>query len=170
MTCLTVVKLLKLNSSAGNAIVALSVFFLLLSCQQRRTLLSADTEVMKQPEMFSLAKGSYSGIDSAMTLVIDSDTRWMEIWNKIYAETQPRPELPEVDFSRETILAVFLGTRSTGGFSVEISRVVQRDGKIVAETERRSPRPEEPVTMALTSPFHIVRVNIPSENIEFIFK
>jgi hypothetical protein len=76
------------------------------------------------------------------------------LW-KEHGVTQP---LPVVNFSKEIVAAVFLGSRPTGGFNVEIlSTRVEGDALIVEYGERRPGRGDI-VSQVLTSPFHIVRL------------
>ena len=63
-----------------------------------------------------------------------------------------------MDFSKHAVAAVFLGTRMTGGFSVEIVGT-RRDGDTLAiEYAERRPDSDAIVAQVLTSPFHIVTV------------
>jgi hypothetical protein len=56
------------------------------------------------------------------------------------------------------VIAVFLGTRPTAGFSVTITAIAQDSGKVVVEYVERKPRPDMMVAQVLTAPFHIVKV------------
>lgn len=58
-----------------------------------------------------------------VTVVVDSAEKWKELWSRHSGEAEAA--LPEVDFSREMIVAVFLGERSRGGVRVEL--ILQAD-------------------------------------------
>ncbi len=74
----------------------------------------------------------------------------------------------QVDLQSEMLIAVRMGTQNTGGYSIEVKSVVRRPlpsvpGAPVAyaldvTVERRSPAPGTMVTMALTSPYHVVKL------------
>ena len=53
---------------------------------------------------------------------------------------------------------MFLGTRPTAGFSVEIVRVRQEGVALVVEYKETRPAPGSVAAQVLTSPFHIVAV------------
>lgn len=106
------------------------------------------------PEMTTIARGPMSAITDARQVVVRSSAEWEALW-KEHGVTQP---LPVVNFSKEIVAAVFLGSRPTGGFNVEIlSTRVEGDALIVEYGERRPGRGDI-VSQVLTSPFHIVRL------------
>ena len=113
--------------------------------------------------LMSVARGAFSGIADATEVVVRSNADWEKLW-KSHAGAQP---LPEVDFAREMIASVFLGSRPTGGFSVEIVGA-RRDGDtLVIEYAERRPPPDAIVTQALTAPFHIVRLEAHAGPVRF---
>ena len=162
---------MKSNKRSHRAVLllALACIIMLFACHHKRGRLSHAMESdMHQLEVFTLASGNYCGIEQGKQLVISSTEAWEELWKKVYRGTEPEPELPVVDFSKETVLAVFMGTRSTGGYSIEISGLAGKEEKVKAIVKTRSPLPGEMVSMALTQPFHIVKVNKAFTDIEFI--
>jgi len=67
-------------------------------------------------------------------------------------------EIPKVDFSHEMVLAVFLGTRPTAGFKVEIKDVREAGGKLVVKVEETKPPKDAILAQVITSPYHVVVV------------
>src|SRR5262245_15908184 len=63
-----------------------------------------------------LDRGTHSNIDAARQVVVRDAAGWGALW-KQHAGDRP---MPAVDFAREAVAAVFLGTRPTGGFGVEL--------------------------------------------------
>ena len=106
------------------------------------------------PPVATVAQGAYSGISDASEVVVRSQVEWDALW-KAHAGLKP---VPAVDFSREFIAAVFLGTRPSGGFGVEILGTRREAAAAVIEYRERAPAASDIVTQALTSPFHIVKV------------
>jgi hypothetical protein len=106
------------------------------------------------PPVTTVGQGAYSGINDASELVVRSPTEWDALW-KAHAGLKP---IPAVDFSQELIAAVFLGTRPSGGFGVEILGTRREAAALVIEYRERAPAAGDIVTQALTSPFHIVKV------------
>jgi hypothetical protein len=104
--------------------------------------------------MVTVAHDLMSSIESPQQVVVQDDTAWARIWRAHAGETLP----PHVDFSTHTVLAVFLGTRPTGGFDVEITGVRQDGAVTVVEWVERRPAPGQLAAMVLTSPAHVVAV------------
>lgn len=102
----------------------------------------------------------YSGIDTAQTRVIQSlaDYRAFFAGSNINVPLQPR-----VDFATEDLLVAAMGMKSSGGYAIEITRVELMTGGFTGghafvDVVERAPAPGQPVTMALTSPIHVVKV------------
>merc|ERR1712023_554169 len=77
----------------------------------------------------------------------------------------PPPPLVEVDFATEMIICICLGTRSSGGYGVEVKSVDDVGGDLIVKYETSSP--SGMATMALTQPHHIVRVARSDKSVKF---
>lgn len=108
-------------------------------------------------EMETLDQGGYSGIETKEQIVIESQESWRTFWADHMAVRTPAPGLPEVDFSAEMVIAVFSGWKATGGYSIEITEIRLVDNDVNVYFKETSPEAGQPVTEALTQPFHIVK-------------
>ena len=114
----------------------------------------------------SLHRSSYEGLEDAQTRVVEDAQSWMALWREMTRDRQPAPPTPTVNFENEMVLAAFLGQRSTGGHSIEITQVEIKDCTMLVTVERSSPPPGGMVTMAFTQPSHAVivaRTDLPVE-------
>lgn len=108
----------------------------------------------------SIASGVTSGIAVRREITITSPEAWGTLWAEhAYAIGQAGPA-PLVDFSREVVIAIFLGTRPSGGFSVAIRRIERGDGGLTVYFQEGRPAKDALVSQALTQPFHIVKVKV----------
>jgi len=106
------------------------------------------------PALRTIDRGQHSNIDSSRQIVARTQAEWIALWK---AHNFDR-DVPPVDFSKEMVAAVFLGSRPTGGFEVAITGAAVRDGVLVV-TYRETPPPPGAITaQVLTSPYHIVAV------------
>jgi hypothetical protein len=104
--------------------------------------------------MTNLNSDMMSGVDRLEQVVVRSAAEWQSLWQR-HAPGRPAPT---VDFTRNMVLAVFLGSRPSGGYQVEITGV-RSDGKgLVVEWTERRPGPGQMAAQVLTSPSHIVTV------------
>ena len=104
--------------------------------------------------MRSIDKGVMSNMDAGRQASARSTGEWTALW-RLHAGERTRPN---VDFSREVIVAVFLGTRPTAGFSVEIVGVRQEGQALIVSYKETRPAPDALTAQVLTSPYHIVAV------------
>jgi hypothetical protein len=76
-----------------------------------------------------------------------------KLWQEHTAGVSPAPPVPDVDFSKEMVIAAFAGTRNSGGYVLSISGInVYRD-RIDIDLSLTQPGPDCMVTEALTQPF-----------------
>ena len=104
--------------------------------------------------MRSIDKGVMSNMDAGRQASARSAAEWATLWN-LHAGERTRPN---VDFSRDVVVAVFMGTRPTAGFSVEIVGVRQEGPALIVSYKETRPAPDALAAQVLTSPFHIVAV------------
>jgi hypothetical protein len=127
----------------------------------------------QQPEgicFLTVAKSFRSGHAERRNYVINDKSEWESLWAKVVSNSNPNLPLPEIDFTRRTIIGVFEGTQSNSGFEVTIESVVRTDGgTIVFVKELLNPHcASEPV---ITHPFHIVEIEkFEASQIEFTIK
>jgi hypothetical protein len=110
-----------------------------------------DNQSNSSGELKTLAEGSQSSITDPFVAVIRDDATYAKL-------RKMEPNLPklEPDFFRlNVVVAAFLGTRNTGGYCVEISRI--ENGRIrVAE---KAPAKDAMTTQVITSPFKLVSLS-----------
>ena len=109
-------------------------------------------------KMRIIAKGAFSGYQQPAHLVITNETQWAEVWKKHSVQEKPARPLPKVDFEKETVLFIAAGQKTTGGYSVEISRVADIAGQTAVFLKTRTPKPGGIQLQSLTAPFHIVAI------------
>lgn len=97
----------------------------------------------------TLAQGSSSQILEPREVVVRSAAEWQTLWKEHSAEPPPT-----IDFSRSIVVGVFVGSRPTTGYQVDITAVKGDGGLAVVEYRERRPAPGALVAQVLTSPFH----------------
>lgn len=104
-----------------------------------------------------LQEGANSGqIDTRTNYRIETADELAELWALIYGTNAP--PMPNVDFSKYEVIAVFDGSHSTGGYRVEVTQVRDADGKRTVHIRHAAPGSRCVTSPAITSPFQVVRV------------
>lgn len=111
----------------------------------------------------TVAAGTHSGIDQPRQVVARTTSEWQALWKTHSPDAAP----PSVDFTKATVVGVFLGSRPTAGFDVRITAVKQERGHVVVEYAERTPAPGVMLAQVLTSPFHLIRIPHDTGEIEF---
>jgi len=110
----------------------------------------------------TVARGSASDIDQLRQVVVRGADEWRALWKAHSSEPAPT-----VDFSQSMIVGIFLGTRPTSGYNVNITSVKSQAGKIVVEYTESRPAPGSMVAQVLTSPFHLVGIRATQADVDF---
>jgi hypothetical protein len=111
--------------------------------------------------------GQHSAQQQPKRVVVPDAEQWKQLWRAMRGRVVPTPEPPKVDFREHMVVAAFMGTKPTGGYAVRITRVAQ-NGKLIVSVREQSPGPGDMVTMALTSPYHVVVVPRSEKPVEFV--
>ena len=104
--------------------------------------------------MRSLDRATQSFVDVPRQVTARTPEEWASIW-KQHAPSRP---MPAVDFSREMVVGVFLGSRTTAGYSVEIVGVEKEGNGLIVRYKESGPRPGTVSAQIITTPCHLVAV------------
>jgi len=61
-------------------------------------------------------------------------------------------------FAEDKVLVIFMGERSTGGYSISLKDIQAQDDTLVIEVTEKSPGPNDIVTQAFTYPMLILQL------------
>jgi hypothetical protein len=112
----------------------------------------------------TLEQGAQSNVDAARQVVVRTDAEWARLWQEHGRERKR----PEVDFATDMVLGVFMGSRPTAGFRVEILSATPHGGKLVVSYQEITPRRDAMVAQIVTSAYHLVVV--PKVSVEITFE
>lgn len=106
------------------------------------------------PAPVTILRGSMSRVDEARQVAARTDAEWRALW-RLHAGDEPAPA---VDLRATSVVAVFLGTRMTGGFAVEVTGT-RREGDVLVVEWREERPPRDAITaQVITSPFHLAAI------------
>lgn len=106
--------------------------------------------------------GQHSGIHNQQVRLVRTQAEWLVLWREHSSLQLPGPELPQIDFESQMLIAVFLGERPTSGFGVQLQRLralaaVQGQApQLEALALESRPDPDTLQAQVITSPFHML--------------
>lgn len=110
-----------------------------------------------------IARGDHSNIDQRREVVVRSQKEWAALWRQHDFER----EAPRVDFTKEMVVAVFLGSQTTAGHAVRIVESASDASGFVIRYQVDRPNAGGVAAQVLTFPFHIVAMPIRAGAVRF---
>jgi protease stability complex PrcB-like protein len=114
-------------------------------------------------EFTTVGRGDLSQIDEPRQVVVRTAAEWSALWKQHAGGVKP----PAIDLTRSIVIGVFLGSRPTAGYTVEITRIENEDAALVVTYREQGPAADAMVAQMLTAPFHIVRTQSHSGPVRF---
>jgi hypothetical protein len=112
------------------------------------------TLLQTAPMFRTIDKGDQSLFDDGRQMVVRTTAEWSALWREHAGE---RPQ-PPIDLSKEMIVGVFLGSRPTAGFTIEIVGIEDVDGGLRVRYREARPPAGGLTAQVLTSPYHLVAI------------
>ena len=119
------------------------------------------------PNFIKIVSQSHGGLLKEQYIVITNNKQLKGIYTQINLTRKPGLPLPSIDFEKEVVIALFLGQRNSGGYSINIDSIhVKKNTSF--EVVIKETIPTDMVSLAITQPFSIYKLDLPNHNITFI--
>jgi hypothetical protein len=106
------------------------------------------------PSPRTVAKGDQSNIETAAQVLVRDEAEWTALWRRHAGDG----DRPRVDFTKEMVVGVFMGSRPNAGFSTTIVTSMEVKGVLVVRYTESIPSRDAVTAQILTSPYHLVAV------------
>lgn len=110
-----------------------------------------------------LARGADAPVGRRANYLITSSEQFSDLWEMIGA-VEP---MPDIDFSKHVVAAVFAGEKPTGGYDINVSSVMDADVRTITVT-LAEPGGDCILTQAITTPYQIIK--LPRTTLDFTHK
>jgi protease stability complex PrcB-like protein len=117
-------------------------------------LAAALTQGSPTPMPRTIEKGDQSNIEDAKQALVRTDAEFKQLWQQ-HAPDRPTPK---IDFSKEMVVAVFMGSRPNAGFSTAIVSATAAAGVLLVRYSETKPGPDTVTAQILTFPYHVVAI------------
>lgn len=141
---------IRLLSSA--AVVGVAALLFAAGCAARSGEAPGDSAVSFQV----LLQNSRGGVAERQFVVIRDAADFHRWWRRATSRRLPAQSPPEVDFSRNMVIALFMGAQRTGGNRISVAGVNRDGDTLTVQVRERSPGAGCMTTQALTQPFEII--------------
>jgi hypothetical protein len=102
----------------------------------------------------TIEKGEQSNVDDARQALVRTEVEWTKLWQQ-HNPDRPRPS---VDFSKEMVVALFMGSRPNAGFSTTITSASVANGVLLVRYTETVPGAGAISAQILTFPYHLVAI------------
>jgi hypothetical protein len=110
--------------------------------------------VLEAPSTRTIEKGDQSNIDETRQVLVRTEAEWAKLWQQ-HAADRPRPQ---VDFSKEMVVGLFMGSRPSAGFSTAVISATVGNGALMVRYSETMPAAKAISAQILTFPFHLVAI------------
>ena len=102
----------------------------------------------------TIQKGDQSNIDSAKQVIVRTEAEWTQLWRQ-HAPDRPQPA---IDFSKETVIGLFMGSRPNAGYSTAVVSATEGGGALIVRYTETRPARDAITAQILTFPFHLAAI------------
>ncbi|MDW3650810.1 MAG: protease complex subunit PrcB family protein [Bacteroidia bacterium] len=129
----------------------------LFSCKSKKNMSDAP-DAASTISFTDISKAAFSGLDTEENILINNASDWAEFWSRANSNQSPTPERPDINFSVHSVLAACMGTKNSGGYSIEIADTKIAGETVYASVVKSSPGQGCMTTMAITYPYHVIQI------------
>jgi len=127
-------------------------------------ILVATSMAAQTPGPRTIEKGDQSSIDTPKQVVVRSEAEWTQLWRRHAPDRPP----PKIDFSKESVIGLFMGSRPNAGFSTAVVSVTEGGGALIIRYTESSPPRGTVTAQVITFPYHIVAIpKVTATNVRF---
>lgn len=113
-----------------------------------------------------LVSGPISDVKEAQIRVVKEQEGLNEIYNYLNQSRSPKLNTPKIDFSDSSLIALFMGEKNYGGYSISVDQIVEKDQELVVYVKETEPSGKF-ATAVITQPFCIVKIKKTDKPIKF---
>jgi len=106
------------------------------------------------PQPRTIEKGDQSNLEDAKQVLVRTEAEWIALYRQHNFDRPP----PKIDFSKDMVVAVFMGSRPNAGFSTAVVSATAAAGVLMVRYSETRPAPGTLAAQILTFPYHIVAI------------
>ena len=103
-----------------------------------------------------ITEGTQSEVSRRVNYLIMTQAGLQKLWNMVEASSTP----PEIDFTKEVVIAVFAGEKPAAGYDIVVSKIEDMHDERVVNITLREPSPGCATAQVVTMPYEILRIPV----------
>ena len=121
----------------------------------------------KTVEFTLLSQGTQSGVESQRFEVIRDEGTLRSVWQAHAHAITPVQDPPKVDFQSAMVIAAFAGTKSSGGYRLDIAEINQVGDRLEVTMVLTQPGADCFVSEVMTQPYVMATTPRSSQSVHF---
>jgi hypothetical protein len=106
-----------------------------------------------------IASGTQAaGAQTVQFALITNTDELAAAWNRAHGSLLAIPPLPDIDFRREVVVAIFSDTKPSGGYDLRVTGATLEGRDLYLDLQQIAPPADAITTQALTTPWLMLRV------------
>ncbi|MEM3610076.1 MAG: protease complex subunit PrcB family protein, partial [Candidatus Anstonellales archaeon] len=116
-------------------------------------------------KVFTITAGQISRITERKIYVIPISQELENVWREMFPNPEERPKIPEVDFSKYNVVAIYDGQRSCTGYSLVLESYEETSNEIKVRVKTMAPGKNCACASMITYPYILLGVSKSDKNI-----
>lgn len=104
----------------------------------------------------TLIKNYTCGHSGRATYIVTNPDQWATVWSMAMSNMYPEPPPPIIDFTSQSVIAVFEGDQPSSDYSIAVKKLIRSGKSLKVVIEEKTPSDECKVLLVITQPVHIV--------------
>jgi len=101
-----------------------------------------------------LISDSYGGYHKQQFLLVKNNETLTKIYNQVNLFKKPGFTKPKIDFDKNIVIALFLGEKKYGGYSISVNSIAKTTTDLIIYYKINKPNQNGLKTMAINNPFY----------------
>lgn len=110
------------------------------------------------PKWRLIHTGGMGMSEEANNFIIKSESEWQKVWTETNKRFEPIPAMPNVDFTKEWVIACMQGTCNSGGYSVQVADIKATNEEVKIQVTQNIPGKNCMSIDLMTYPFTFVAI------------
>lgn len=130
------------------SVLIVSILIMLFSCNSSK-------KIYTNTEFEEIYASQIGGKEEFGFEHITSNEKYLSLIENLNLQETENEKLLELDFTKNDVVAIYLGQRNTGGYSISVESLYWQDSVLNIKTAVTKPEKGENVTMVITTPYCI---------------